>query len=102
MGDEKWYRGVPGVGFIWHGEWSDPEVTYKGHSFCYWDLDEALSDFFRTDFEEEFPEMVIAPEDYPDFDEDEAFQDWVDRNHETVIGVLEDWILAQDGEDKDE
>ena len=25
----NWY-GIEGVGFIWHGEWSDPEIEYKG------------------------------------------------------------------------
>lgn len=24
-----WY-GLTGVGFVWHGEWSDPEIEYKG------------------------------------------------------------------------
>ena len=24
-----WY-GLTGVGFIWHGEWNDPEIEYKG------------------------------------------------------------------------
>ena len=24
-----WYD-LTGVGFIWHGEWSDPEIEYKG------------------------------------------------------------------------
>lgn len=24
-----WY-GLTGVGFIWHGKWSDPEIEYKG------------------------------------------------------------------------
>lgn len=24
------WRGVPGTTFVWHGEWSDPEVFYDG------------------------------------------------------------------------
>ncbi len=24
-----WY-GIPNIGFIWHGNWSDPEIEYKG------------------------------------------------------------------------
>ena len=25
----NWY-GIEDVGFIWHGQWSDPEIEYKG------------------------------------------------------------------------
>lgn len=25
----NWY-GIEGIGFIWHGSWSDPEIEYKG------------------------------------------------------------------------
>lgn len=39
---EKTWRGVPGTTFIWHGEWSDPEVIYKGQSFNETDLEDYL------------------------------------------------------------
>ena len=30
---KKWYCGIEGITFIWHGEWSDPEIGYKGYAF---------------------------------------------------------------------
>lgn len=31
----NWY-GIEGIKFIWHGEWSDPEIEYKGRRCsCY-------------------------------------------------------------------
>lgn len=28
--NKSWYYGIPGIRFIWHGEWADPEVEYEG------------------------------------------------------------------------
>lgn len=36
------YRGVPGAIFVWHGEWSDPEVLYKGKEINYNNIENAL------------------------------------------------------------
>lgn len=30
---KKWYCGIEGITFIWHGEWGDPEIGYKGYAF---------------------------------------------------------------------
>lgn len=31
----NWY-GIENVGFVWHNEWADPEIEYKGKRFsCY-------------------------------------------------------------------
>lgn len=29
---KKWYCGIEGVTFIWHGAWADPELGYKGYA----------------------------------------------------------------------
>ena len=38
----NWWHDIPGAKYISHGSWSDPEVTYKGFSFSYWDVEEGL------------------------------------------------------------
>ncbi|MCR5453176.1 MAG: hypothetical protein K6F00_11170 [Lachnospiraceae bacterium] len=29
---KEWYCGIEGISFIWHGEWADPELGYKGYA----------------------------------------------------------------------
>jgi len=36
------YRGVPGSVYIWHGEWSDPEVLWDGVELNANDIEESL------------------------------------------------------------
>lgn len=38
------WRGVKGTRYIWHGEWSDPEIYYRGRLFNAWDIEEGLSE----------------------------------------------------------
>jgi hypothetical protein len=45
---ETW-RGVPGTTFIYHGEWSDPEVWYKGHEINANDLEEYMWEEYKND-----------------------------------------------------
>jgi hypothetical protein len=45
---EDFYRGNKSVQFIGHGEWSDPELEYKGYLFNYWNIEDALwNDFLE-------------------------------------------------------
>lgn len=47
--EPDWFYGVDGVEYIWHGEYADPEVWYKGELFNYYDLEDWLySDFIET------------------------------------------------------
>ena len=77
------YRGIPNIEFVWHGEWADPELIYKGHKFNYWDIEDSLWDYFlegHTGKEEPTDDM---------------FADWVRENHDTVYNMLEDWMWAE-------
>ena len=46
---EETYRGVPGSKFIWHGEWSDPEVLWKGISLNVNDIEDELWYSYKDD-----------------------------------------------------
>jgi hypothetical protein len=36
MREEKLWYGIEGIKFIWHNEWADPEIEYKGRRCsCY-------------------------------------------------------------------
>ena len=39
---EQWWFDIPGAKYIYHGDWSDPEVVYKGFSLNFWDIQEGL------------------------------------------------------------
>lgn len=49
---ETW-RGVKGSKFIWHGEWSDPEVLYQGELYNAEELDAILWSNYKEYCEEE-------------------------------------------------
>ena len=46
------YRGVPGSTYIWHGEWSDPEVLWDGVELNVNDIEEGLWYSYKDDCEE--------------------------------------------------
>lgn len=51
------WRGVEGTTYIWHGEWSDPEVWYDGEELNGNQLDEFAWDVYKTECEENDKEV---------------------------------------------
>lgn len=43
-----WY-GIPGIKFIWHNEWSDPEIEYKGKRCSCYIVEDTMWSFFREE-----------------------------------------------------
>ena len=76
---EKLFYGVPGVKFIWHGEWSDPEVEYEGEVYNYYDLEDALYAEYNEICAEEGTSCT-----------DKGFENWVHENPDVVYGWLYD------------
>lgn len=48
---ETW-RGVKGTIYVYHGDWSDPEVLYDGEEINYWDLEENAWDSYKCECED--------------------------------------------------
>lgn len=46
------WRGVPGTKFIYHGEWSDSEILYKGKLINANDAEEGLEIAYTSDVED--------------------------------------------------
>lgn len=46
------WRGVKGTTFIWHGEWSDPEVLYDGEELNASQLEDYAWDVYKTECRE--------------------------------------------------
>lgn len=47
------YRGIPGTTYIWHGDWADPTILYKGKEYNGSDVDENLWANYKADCEAE-------------------------------------------------
>lgn len=73
--EADWFYGVPEVEFIWHGEWADPEVEYKGNTYNYYDLEDSL----WVDYKEEKGENA----------NDDDFEKWVKDHQDLVYSTLE-------------
>ena len=48
---ETW-RGVEGTIYVYHGDWSDPEVLYDDEEINYWDLEESAWDSYKCECED--------------------------------------------------
>lgn len=70
----NWFD-IPDAKFIYHGDWSDPEVVYRGISLNYYDIEAGLLDVYR--------------EDHPEDRNDRGFDKWMKKNPREVECELE-------------
>lgn len=88
---EDLFYGVPGVEFIWHGEWSDPEVRYKEYLLNYYDLENSLWEEFK-----EITEPIKGEKEEVRIDSETGevleFGEWIRANTDTVYDDLEAFI----------
>lgn len=82
------FYGIPGIKFISHGEWSDPEVEYKGYTFNYWDIEDSLYDLFKQEFEPYEDDLYVNR----DTGEVLSFEDWLNQNKDLVYSELDDFV----------
>ena len=73
------WRGVPGVTMIWHGEWSDPELEYQGKVANYWDIEDAMYEW--------------ATEDGVNVDSDEAFNKYCQEHDYDVYALFDNYPI---------
>lgn len=43
-----WY-GIPGIGYIWHNEWADPEIEYDGKRFSCHIVEDTMWERYREE-----------------------------------------------------
>lgn len=48
----SFFYGIRGIYFIWHGAYSDPEITWHKHAFNYYDLEDTLWCVYREQCED--------------------------------------------------
>lgn len=81
-----WY-GIPDIGFIYHGDYSDPEIEYKGKRINSTIVENTMwYDYTHDEFDRYIPER--------EFDQ-EGFSDYMLANKEEVYELIEN---AMEGE----
>lgn len=78
--DNTW-RGVPGTQFIWHGEWSDPEIIYNDISLNGNEIEDALWNNYVEDCKETGEKPT-----------DDGYEEWI--KNEDLEGILGDYAYA--------
>ena len=81
------YRGVPGSTFIWHGEWADPEVLWKGVELNVNDIEDGMWESYKD-----------ACEENGDKPTDDGFETWLkEMGTEYIASELDDLVWAVQG-----
>lgn len=73
--------GIPNVYYIWHGEWSDPEIQYKNNYYDYYDVEDYLWETYKDDVEQEYWTPIKE-------NEDDDFVLWAKRNSSNVKALI--------------
>lgn len=72
------WRGLPETEFIWHGEWSDAEILYKGIYINATDIEERIYKDYQADVCEGYSK---------------SFNEWLfDCGAVYLTGILDDYI----------
>lgn len=79
--NESTWCGVPGTKHVWHGEWSDPEVEYKGKLYNEWDLQEYIGEAFNDYCKENNIEVK---------DWSVEFAKWLEKNPDYAYSAFND------------
>lgn len=80
-----WY-GIPDVGFIWHGEWNDPEIEYKGKRINATIVEDTMWERYTHDDDGNYISINAS--------DDEGFSHYMLHNKDEVYELIE---LAMEG-----
>lgn len=76
------FYGIDGVEYIYHGDWSDPEIKYKGYIFNYYDLEEMLLASYKEEVSEKSLDKTSK-----------TFEQFLKENQDVVYFKIEDMIF---------
>ena len=68
------WLGTKDIEFIWHGEWSDPELSYMGKVIDYW----SIEDFVCGEMKDEGL----------DYNDDDLFRKYVQEHEELIAATI--------------
>lgn len=76
------YCGIEDIGFIWHGEWSDPELEYDGNIYNIYDFEDEA----KALFDEQQKDYLVKD------NTEDGFYNWLSNNKNNAYEVLS-WII---------
>lgn len=79
----QYFLGIKGIEFIWRGEWSDPLIRYKRHTFNAWDVQEGVESMYDDYVQEGYIKPVKG-----------GWREWGAKNPKSVKALLDDYIWA--------
>lgn len=83
------YRGVPGSTYIYHGEWADPEIWWKGNELNANDVEDSLWQSYKDECSENGDEPT-----------EDGFEDWVEQQGtDYIASTLDEIDWATNGND---
>ena len=78
------YRGVPGSTYIYHGEWADPEILWKGVEINANDVEDSLWESYEDDCRDRREKPT-----------DDGFDEWLDEMGTSYIAsTLDELAMA--------
>jgi 6-pyruvoyl-tetrahydropterin synthase len=81
MKKNNYYRGIRGIIFLWHGSTSDPELSYKGMTVNYYDVEDTIWKEYIED---------IYTRSLEDPDDEEEFTDYCQRHAAEIKQLIVD------------
>ena len=79
------YYGIPDVKYIYHNEWSDPELYYKGEYYNIYDVEDTM----YSDYE-------AYKEENSDYNGE--FEDYMQEHKEDILYLLEELRINRDND----
>lgn len=76
----NYWLGIRGIRFIYHGEWSDPELQYKGKTVNFWDIETWA--YYAMKDEDKNP------------DNPEEFTNWCRENAQSIKETIIEFVTA--------
>lgn len=64
------YRTAKNVQFIWHGEWSDPELEFDGHVIDLWSIEDFICSCMK--------------DEGLNYNDDDLFDKWIEEHQELI------------------
>ena len=78
-----WY-GIPNIGFVYHNDWSDPEIEYKGKRINSTIVEDTMWERFREECEEQGKNVC----EYIDYFDNHYMKEHSDEVYELIELVI--------------